>query len=227
LLRIRQDLSTAGAGVTSSPTSIHAHQSEIACLALNQDSTLLATASRKGTLIRVFDLVSRKKLVELRRGSDPATLYCISFSPNADYLCCSADTGTVHIFALKKTSLNRRFALSKMGLSLGNYAESQWALANFTVPPECACLCAFVDTKTVAGKYYHQRVQFFRSFSRFCGRSIGHRCDDGGFRFSAHDCLVSTPTSRNLEVEQQLRIFGTTNQELPMTPCLGSCIRSN
>lgn len=31
---------------------------------------------------------------------------------------------------------------------LGNYIESQWALANFTVPPECACICAFGSNKS-------------------------------------------------------------------------------
>lgn len=30
--------------------------------------------------------------------------------------------------------------------------ESQWALANFTVPPECACVCAFGANSTVYGK---------------------------------------------------------------------------
>lgn len=30
--------------------------------------------------------------------------------------------------------------------------ESQWALANFTVPPECACICAFGANSTVYGK---------------------------------------------------------------------------
>ncbi|CAG0919712.1 unnamed protein product [Notodromas monacha] len=164
------NLSTAGGGVTSSPTSLHAHQSEIACLALNSDSTLLATASRQGTLIRVFDLSSKKKVIELRRGSDPARLYCINFSPNNDYLCCSADTGTVHIFALRKTSLNRRSALSKMGISLGNYVESQWALTTFTVPPECACLCAFVDTTNVAA------VCLDGTFHRYAFNPDGGKC---------------------------------------------------
>jgi len=41
---------------------------------------------------------------------------------------------------------------SKMGGILGNYVESQWALANFTVPPECACICAFGSRNTVIGK---------------------------------------------------------------------------
>lgn len=35
---------------------------------------------------------------------------------------------------------------------LGGYMESQWALANFTVPPECACICAFGANSTVYGK---------------------------------------------------------------------------
>ena len=37
-----------------SPTTLSAHQTEVACLALNRRGTLLATASQKGTLIRVF-----------------------------------------------------------------------------------------------------------------------------------------------------------------------------
>lgn len=35
---------------------------------------------------------------------------------------------------------------------LGNYVESQWALANFTVPPECACICAFGSKNSVIGE---------------------------------------------------------------------------
>lgn len=34
--------------------------------------------------------------------------------------------------------------------------ESQWALANFTVPPECACVCAFGANSTVYGKIYDE-----------------------------------------------------------------------
>jgi len=136
------DLSVTEMGMSSAPQSISAHQGEVACLALNSQGTLVATASDKGTLIRVWDTAKRSLLVELRRGSDPATLYCINFSPDSEYLCCSSDKGTIHIFALKETHLNRRSSLNKMSF-LGNYIESQWALANFTVPPECACICAF------------------------------------------------------------------------------------
>lgn len=41
--------------------------------------------------------------------------------------------------------------LPNLGI-LGNYGDSQWALANFTVPPECACICAFGPNSSVIGK---------------------------------------------------------------------------
>lgn len=34
--------------------------------------------------------------------------FSISFSPDASFLCASSDKGTVHIFAVKDTTLNRR-----------------------------------------------------------------------------------------------------------------------
>jgi hypothetical protein len=39
-------------------------------------------------------------------------------------------------------------------------------------------------------------------------QSIDYRCDNRHFRLSAHNCQVPTPTSQNLEREQQIRIFG-------------------
>ncbi|KAM9771157.1 WD repeat domain phosphoinositide-interacting protein 4-like [Syngnathus typhle] len=140
------DLSNSKPGTSSAPFTINAHQSEIACLALNQPGSVAASASRKGTLIRLFDTSSRDKLVELRRGTDPATLYCLNFSHDSSFLCASSDKGTVHIFALKDTKLNRRSALArvgKVGPVIGQYVDSQWSLASFTVPAECACICAF------------------------------------------------------------------------------------
>jgi WD40 repeat protein len=136
------DLASTEPGKSASPVNISAHQNEIACIALNNQGTMVATASLKGTLIRVHDTYRKNLLVELRRGADPATLYCISFSPDSDFLCASSDKGTIHIFALKDTHLNRRSTFSKMAF-LGQYVESQWALANFTVAAECACVCAF------------------------------------------------------------------------------------
>lgn len=43
--------------------------------------------------------------------------------------------------------------LPNLGI-LGNYGESQWALANFTVQQECACMCAFGSNNSVIGNMY-------------------------------------------------------------------------
>lgn len=145
------DLAKCEPGASSSPVYVNAHENEIAYLTMNPQSTLLATASQKGTLIRVFDTTSPYRvfqIVELRRGSDVATLYCLNFSHNSEFLCASSDKGTVHIFALKDVHLNKRSTFKKMSF-LGNYIESQWALANFTVQAECACVCAFGCNNTV------------------------------------------------------------------------------
>ncbi len=37
---------------------------------------------------------------------------------------------------------------------------------------------------------------------------IDYRCDNRRFWLSAHNCQVPTPTSQNLELEQQIWIFG-------------------
>jgi len=136
------DLNTIATGCSSSPTSIQAHQSELAYLSVNYQGTMVATASVKGTLIRVFDTKTGSQLIELRRGADTAKLYCINFSHDNAYLCASSDKGTVHIFALKDTRFNKRSAFERIGMK-GTYAESQWSLAKFTVRSECACICAF------------------------------------------------------------------------------------
>ena len=68
---------------------------------MNHKGTMIATASTKGTLIRIWDAAKRLMLAELRRGTDQALLYCINFSPRDEWICCSSDKGTVHIFALQ------------------------------------------------------------------------------------------------------------------------------
>ena len=70
-----QDLGSAAPGTSVAPVTINAHQSEVGCAALSPTGALLASASRRGTLLRLFDTQSRLRLLELRRGTDPATLY--------------------------------------------------------------------------------------------------------------------------------------------------------
>jgi len=159
-----------GASVSISPTSISAHKSDIACIALNRSGTLLASASQKGTLIRIFRTtdpaanlgrtgggssgsggggghssyipLSPKQVAEFRRGMDPVTIYCIAFSHDSEYVLISSDKGTVHIFSLNESRLNRRSALSAVP-ALVNLNLVPYSVSKFAVPAECACVCTF------------------------------------------------------------------------------------
>ncbi|KAK5682224.1 Phosphatidylinositol 3,5-bisphosphate-binding protein [Elasticomyces elasticus] len=86
---------------TGSKRVLRAHNTAIRALALSADSTLLATASEQGTLIRVFRLSSLDQIAEFRRGSDHADVYSLAFSPGGRWLGGSSDKGTLHVFDLR------------------------------------------------------------------------------------------------------------------------------
>ncbi|CAM6082963.1 unnamed protein product [Calypogeia fissa] len=83
---------------------IPAHDSNLACFALTLEGRLLATASTKGTLIRIFNTLDGTRLQELRRGADRAEIYSLAFAQNAQWLALSSDKGTVHVFSLRAGS---------------------------------------------------------------------------------------------------------------------------
>eukprot|EP01041_Mallomonas_annulata_P005572 gene5572-11221_t len=85
-------------------TLIKAHDSELGQIALNSDGSRVASASDKGTLVRVWDCLSGEPLRELRRGMDRAEVYCLVFSPCSLFLAASSDKGTIHIFSLAQTT---------------------------------------------------------------------------------------------------------------------------
>lgn len=79
---------------------IEAHKSPLSCVVFNNEGTLLATASDKGTIIRVFSIPDGHKLYQFRRGSMPARIYSMSFNATSTLLCVSSASDTIHIFKL-------------------------------------------------------------------------------------------------------------------------------
>lgn len=61
---------------------------------------MLATASDKGTVVRVFSVPDAKKLWQFRRGSSSARIFSINFNLMSTLLAVSSDTSTIHIYRL-------------------------------------------------------------------------------------------------------------------------------
>lgn len=83
-------------------TLITAHESAIASMSTDYSGAFLATASEKGTIIRVYNTASGAKFRQLRRGADRAEIHSLIFSPTGDFLAVASDKGTVHIFAISR-----------------------------------------------------------------------------------------------------------------------------
>ncbi|KAJ8749550.1 hypothetical protein K2173_026199 [Erythroxylum novogranatense] len=144
---------------------VMAHDSRIACFALTQDGQLLATASSKGTLIRIFNTADGALLQEVRRGADRAEIYSLAFSPTAQWLAVSSDKGTVHVFSLKinQGSPGSEQSQNSVNVNLGGisptsslsffkgvlpkYFSSEWSVAQFRLIEGSQYIVAFGHQK--------------------------------------------------------------------------------
>lgn len=84
---------------------IEAHKSVLAAMCLSSDGKLLATASDKGTIVRVFNVETGVKLYQFRRGTYPTTIYSLNFSKRSNYVVATSSSGTVHVFRLGEEEL--------------------------------------------------------------------------------------------------------------------------
>lgn len=87
-----------------------AHDSMLAKIAISNSSDKIATASHKGTLIRVCQLEETTEenttelkltlLISLRRGLNSTLIDSLAFSLDLAYLACASEGRSVHLFAL-------------------------------------------------------------------------------------------------------------------------------
>jgi autophagy-related protein 18 len=108
-------------------TMISAHDSPLAAISFSLNGAEIATASEKGTVIRVFSVNDGTKLYEFRRGVKRCvSISSLSFSTCKHYLCCSSNTETVHIFKLEKPSaVSDRAGSSSAQNAIGNKANDE------------------------------------------------------------------------------------------------------
>lgn len=143
---------------------VMAHDSRIAVMSLTNDGRLLATASSKGTLVRVFNTLDGSLLQEVRRGADRAEIYSVAFSSTAQWLAVSSDKGTVHVFNLKVDSGSMNIDrvrgssepssptssashLSFIKGVLPKYFSSEWSVAQFRLQEGLQHFVAFGHQK--------------------------------------------------------------------------------
>jgi len=129
----------------------------------------------QGIIIRIFNTENGDFLQEVRRGSEKAEIYYISFDPTSTYLACSSDRSTIHIFSIataQKVSAsknkgekievektdeneipkNQKSIFGKVSkyLFLPNFFNSEWSFAQFKIN-ESKSICAFGPNNTIIG----------------------------------------------------------------------------
>ena len=152
---------------------ISAHKGPINFIQLNKDGTILATASDKGTLIRLFNTANGEPIQELRRGTENAEIYSIAFDNTNRFLAVSSDRKTIHIFIINiedkiENDENEENLISNKKSMFGNFANffgmgkkyfnSEWSFAQFKVNSNKS-ICIFAPDNNIVvvsndGKYY-------------------------------------------------------------------------
>ena len=102
--------------------------------------------------IAYTDTYSGEKIQELRRGTEQATIHSLAFSKNNQFLACSSNSETIHIFKLKPDNKNYneisnfpeqdnkknkvknlKSSLSLFKGYLPTYFSSEWSFTQFKV----------------------------------------------------------------------------------------------
>uniref|UniRef100_A0A7E4UM91 WD_REPEATS_REGION domain-containing protein n=1 Tax=Panagrellus redivivus TaxID=6233 RepID=A0A7E4UM91_PANRE len=94
------DVQKADKLLYKAPSIIRAHENGLTHIVLNTHSTIVATASESGTVVKLFETQTLKLLHTLHRGADTCRLDSLRFSNDAKFLNLSSDKGTIHVFYL-------------------------------------------------------------------------------------------------------------------------------
>jgi WD40 repeat protein len=133
---------------------IQAHNSNIEQIIIDNDGKYIATASEKGTIIRLYDVDTKSLLNEFRRGTEKANITQLAFHPNMSMLLVESDKGTIHIFNTEiapkndikvdnisneiwKVPQNRVFenyGIIYVKFLLPSYFHSKWSFMSYTIP---------------------------------------------------------------------------------------------
>jgi len=150
--------------VNDTSRSIQAHDHPVSQMCLNENGTKLATASERGTKIRIFNTTTLEQLQQFTRGSYQASISSLAFNRQSSFLVQTSNTGTSHIFYCDNPDLT--YSLSWNPLVWGSNQPK--SVSQFSIPKEETLVKATVligeDGKTIIAvlgssgtlyKYHH------------------------------------------------------------------------
>ncbi|GER50866.1 homolog of yeast autophagy 18 (ATG18) D [Striga asiatica] len=147
---------------------ISAHDSKIAFLTLTADGLLLATASVRGTLIRISNSMDGTLLQEVRRGLDTADIHSIALSSDVRFLAVSSDKGTDHVFSLRVRMLGENTSADSELIRLSRLFDfsKQWCQSWFIIVfHESFYRCSF-DPVNGGDMVQQEHVDFLKTETR-------------------------------------------------------------
>lgn len=122
----------------ASTSILLAHTTGLSALAITPSGSHIATASNKGTLVRIYNPKTSALLHELRRGTDTAEIFALALRPDGLALACASDKGTIHLWDLSPRARQREPSeegLISLKPYLPKYFSSSWSDAQFKLPP--------------------------------------------------------------------------------------------
>jgi WD40 repeat protein len=130
----------------------HSDQHNVSALAINEDGSLVASASESGNNIHVYNTDSGTLLYKLRRGTSEAKIYDICFDIKSTQIVCTSDKGTVHIWDLTKSEVdvqNKKSVLSGFKDYLPEYFDSNWSKHQISIGDISKNICAFDEENII------------------------------------------------------------------------------
>lgn len=110
--------------------NIQAHKSPITVCNMSYDDKYLVTASVKGTIIRLINIMDNVIVREFRRGLTQGNIHnCVfNYSDNiTSLLCVTSNTGTIHLYNLLDDDQNYKSYLKPFKPLLPEYFDSTWS----------------------------------------------------------------------------------------------------
>ena len=156
---------------------IEAHSHDIECLEMDYSGSYIASASKKGTIIRVFKVKDGTVLQEFRRGIDNARIISLCFDVSGHMLALSSDSGTVHVYMIQADESDKesvstggnmtplsnktsRFSFLKKAIK---YFDSEWSSLQLKVDEKIVFVNFNADSSDVlvyktSGKFWRHEL---------------------------------------------------------------------